>query len=119
MRRWLLCGITVITVVIAVFLGQTAVDPEDFTGDWYSASGQRIYRFHNGIISCEDDPVQLSDNNTISGAYIFAGKKVSLFVMGVDGLETVTELYLVEHKEESFLCDKADGTGEIYFIRSK
>ena len=117
MKRWLLLGIAIITVAIIAFLGQSAVDPEDFTGEWYSANGQHIYLFQNGIIQCEQHFAELPDGSTFSGAYSFSGKSVALFAMGVDGLEEVKELYLIEHKEESLLCDNSDGTGTIYFVR--
>ena len=117
MKRWLLLGIAVITVAIIAFLGQSVVDPEDFTGEWYDTSGQHIYLFRNGIIHCEQHFTTLPDGSTFSGAYTFSGKSVALFAMGVDGLEDVKELYLVENKNESLLCDSADGSGTIYFVR--
>lgn len=117
MKRWLLLGIAVITVAVMAFLGQPAIDPENFTGEWYSADGQHIYLFHNGIIQCRQHYAELSDGSTFSGAYSFSGKSVALFAMGIDGLENVKELYLIENKEESLLCENADGTGTIYFVR--
>ena len=117
MKRWLLLGIAVITVAVMAFLGQPAIDPEDFTGEWYSADGQHIYLFQNGIIQCQQHYAELSDGSTFSGAYSFSGKSVALFAMGIDGLENVKELYLIENKEESLLCENADGTGTIYFVR--
>ena len=117
MKKWLLCGIAAIMVAVITFLGQTAVDPEDFSGEWYSASGQQIYRFHNGIIYCDQYFVTLSDGSRISGAYSFSGNSVSLFALGIDGLESVKDLYLVENKDESFLCERKDGPGKIYFAR--
>lgn len=119
MKRWLLVGLAIIIVVIIAFLGQPAVDPDDFTGEWYSVSGQQIYRFHHGIIHCEQYGAALADGRSISGAYVFSGKTVALFAMGVDGLETVKELYLIENREESLLCDKEEGNGTIYFVRYK
>lgn len=117
MRRWLLFVFAIITVAFIAILGQPAVDPEDFTGEWYSAGGQQIYRFHNGLIHCEKGSVPLGDGSTISGAYIFSGKSVAVFAVGIDGLETVKEIYLIENKEESLLCENEDGTGTIYFVR--
>ena len=119
MKKWLLFGIAVIIVISIAFLGQPAVDPEDFTGQWYSTNGQTIYRFQNGIIQCDKHSVAINNGSTFSGAYIFSGKSVTLFAMGVDGLETVKELYLIENKEEFLLCERPDGTGTIYFVRSK
>lgn len=117
MRKLLLCGIAIITVAMLAFLGQTAVDPDNFNGEWYSASGQQIYRFQNGIIHCDQYSVALADGNSISGAYTFSGKSVALFALGVEGLESVKELYLVENKVESLLCERKDGTVKIYFVR--
>ena len=119
MRKWLFCGIAIIVIVSIAFLGQPAVDPEDFIGEWYSASSQQIYRFDNGIIHCDRHCVPLPDGDSISGAYIFSGKTVALFATGVEGLESVRELYLVENKEEAILCETKDGTGKIYFVRHK
>lgn len=119
MKKWLLLGIAIIIVAAVAFLGQPAVDPEDFTGEWYSTSGQNIYRFQNGIIHCEKQSLIMEDGSTFSGAYIFSGKSVALFAIGVDGLETVKELYLIENQEEFLLCDQSDGAGTIYFVRSK
>lgn len=117
MKKWLLFGTAIITAAMIAFLGQPAVDPEDFTGEWYSVDGQNIYLFQDGIIQCKEHSVALADGSIISGAYTFSGKTAAVFAIGVDGLETVRELYLVEHKEETLLCENADGTGTIYFVR--
>ena len=119
MRRWWLLGIAIVTVMAIAFLGQTAIDPQDYTGQWYSASGQQVYCFQEGVIYCDKYAVTLSDGTSISGAYSFSGKKVALFALGVEGLESVKELYLVENKEESLLCERKDGSGQIYFVRHK
>ena len=117
MRKWLFLGLAIIAVALIAFLGQPAIDPEDFTGDWYSVDGQHVYRFRNGIIHCEQHFVELGDGSSFSGAYSFSGKSIQLFAIGVDGLESQKELYLVEHKEESLLSDRPDGKGAIYFVR--
>lgn len=119
MKRWLIFGIAILAVLGIAFLGQPAIDPEDFTGDWYSTSGQNIYHFRNGIIRCDKHSLYLDDGTSFSGAYIFSGKSVAVFAKGVDGLENVKELYLIENKEEFLLCDRLDGSGTIYFVRSK
>lgn len=116
MKRW---GIAAAVVLLGIFcaLNQTAMDPADFTGDWYSSREQCIYHFRNGLISCPKYPIMISDGNTISGAYVFSGKSVLLFAEGIEGLETEREVYLIETEEESLLCEKPDGTGQIYFVR--
>jgi hypothetical protein len=93
MKKWLLLGFAVIAVVLIAFLGQPAVDPEDFTGEWYSTDGQNIYRFQNGIIHCDKHNISLADDSIFSGAYIFSGKSVVLFTMGIEGIETEQKLY--------------------------
>ena len=40
------------------------------------------------------------------------------FVPDITKLD-LRELYLVENKEEALLCEREDGTGEIYFVRHK
>ena len=119
MRKWLLIGMGIIMLAILTFLGKTAVDPSDFIGEWYSADSQEIYRFQDGIIHSNNDSDRWQDGDNISGAYIFSGKSVALFAIGVEGLESVKELYLIENKEESLLCEQKDGTGKIYFVRHK
>lgn len=117
MKKWLLSGMAIIIVSIVALLGKTAVDPENFTGEWFSASGQEIYRFQDGVIYCDRHSVRLPDGDSISGAYVFSGQSVALFAIGVEGLESVKELYLIENKEESLLCERKDGSGTIYFVR--
>ena len=117
MKKSLLIGIGIITLLVIAFLRQTAIDPDDYTGEWYSASGQRIYRFQEGLIYCEKHMASLSDGNGISGAYTFSGKSIALFAFDVDGLENVKELYLIENKDEAILSDRKDGSGQIYFVR--
>ena len=116
MKRW---GISAAIALLAIFclLGRTAVDPEDFTGQWYSSREQCIFLFRDGLIYCEKYPISESDPSFLSGAYVFSGKSVFLFANGIEGLEKEREVYLIETPEESLLCEKKDGTGQIYFVR--
>ena len=115
MKRW---GIAAAVVLLGIFcaLNRTAMDPADFTGDWYSSYEQCIYHFQDGLIYCPKYPI-MSDGEAISGAYVFSGKSILLFAKGIQGLENEREVYLIETKEESLLCENADGTGQIYFVR--
>jgi hypothetical protein len=117
MKRW---GIAVAVVLLVIFcvLNCTAIDPEDFTGDWYSSREQCIYHFQNGLIYCQKYPIFMSDGESVSGAYVFSGKSIFLFAEGIEGLEAEREVYLVETADESLLCEREDGTGKIYFIRA-
>lgn len=116
MKRW---GIPAAALLLLTFclLSRTAINPEDYTGEWYSSQEQCIYRFQEGMIYCSRYSVPVSESDFISGAYTFSGKCVFLFAKGIDGLEEPRELYLVENREESLLCENKDGTGKIFFIR--
>ena len=117
MKRWGIPVLMALVLVISCILSRTAMDPEDFSGEWYSSQEQCIYLFREGLIYCRRYPVNVSQSEFISGAYTFSGKSLYLFAEGVEGLETPVELYLFETSEESLLCEKEDGTGRIYFIR--
>jgi len=111
--------ILLIIITVVFLLGQSATDPADYAGVWYTANGKDTYRFLDGIIFCRSHGVSLPDGSTISGAYTYSGKKIVLYANGVEGLETERDLYLVEHQQEVLLCDNPDGKGVIYFIRAK
>ena len=113
-RAALIVFLILICAIIAGFC-QTAVDPEDFTGQWYASSDQSTYTFREGIVFSGKSPLE----DSFCGAYSFGRKSIFLFASGVPGLEQETQLYLVEKDEGSFLCENPDGTGEIYFIRYK
>lgn len=117
MKRW---GIPVTIILLLIsffFLSQPAIDPERFSGEWYSGQEQSIYHFREGLIYCRKYEVPLSDTEAISGAYTFSGKSIFLFAEGIQGLETAREVFLVENGDECLLCENADGTGMIFFIR--
>ncbi len=116
MKRWVI-SISIILLTIICLLGKTAMDPEDFSGEWYSGKEQCIYLFCDGLIYCQKYPVSLSDSDFISGAYTFSEKSVFLFAEGIEGLESPREVYLIQNKDESLLCENDDGSGKIYFIR--
>lgn len=107
----------VLLLLIIVVLSQTAIDPEDFTGQWYSSNDQSVYLFQDGLIYCSKHVIPLSDTDSISGSYTYCRNSIYLFANGIDGLETAKEVYLVQRDDGSFLCENQDGTGEIYFIR--
>lgn len=116
MKRWVIPG-AIALLLLAILLGQTAMDPEDFSGAWYSSREQCVYLFQEGIIYCQKYPIPLSEEAYISGAYTCCGKSVYLFASGIEGLEKEKELYLIQNREESLLCENKDGTGQIYFVR--
>lgn len=117
MKREAVFGIVIFLLIIMAGLCQTAIDPEDFTGKWYSSDDQSVYLFQEGLIYCQKNAVALSDTVSISGAYSFSRNSVLLFAEGVEGLEKEKELYLVSSGDGCFLCDNKDGSGRIYFIR--
>lgn len=118
MRRLATFGILLILILLVMTLSQPVMVPQDFAGRWYSSSDQCAYLFEEGLIYCPKYPIDLSDTEYISGAYTCCRDSIFLFVSGIDGLETEKELYLVRKDDGSFLCDHADGSGKVYFIRS-
>ena len=112
-------AICAVLLIIIVGLGQTVIDPGDYTGEWYSSDDQSIYHFQDGLIYCSKHAVALSGANSISGAYSYCRNSVFLFAEGIDGLESEKEIFLIHKDEGSFLCENKDGTGKIYFMRHK
>lgn len=117
MKRRTVFGIGILLCILVAGLYQTALDPAEYTGIWYSSEDQSAYLFQDGLIYCEKHPVFVSDQDSISGFYTFCRDSVLLFARGISGLEREMELYLVYSDESSFLCENPDGTGRIYFIR--
>ena len=117
MKRFVVICITILFCLTAVGLSRSAADPDDFTGQWYSAADQSVYLFREGLIFCSRHRVPLSDKDAISGAYTFGKDRIFLFATGIPGLETERELYLITEGEECFLGENPDGTGTVYFIR--
>ena len=119
-KKYLLAGLLTLTIIIVllIVLLNTDVEKEaDYSGEWYSADDHGLYIFRDGLVYNEKHEILLDDGSYISGAYVFAGNKIALFVKGVKGLEAVQELYLIENDEESILCSNKKGNGEIFFIR--
>lgn len=117
MKRLAASCVIIFLCFLIAGLSQTAIDSEDFTGQWYSSTDQNVYLFQEGIIYCSKHAVILSDTISISGAYSFSRNSIFMFTKGIAGLETEKELYLVRRGDESFLCENEDGTGAVYFIR--
>lgn len=119
MKRALKILIVIFLFIVVVCLSQTAVDPDDFTGHWFSSEDHSVYLFRNGLIYCPRHSVPISDADSISGAYCYGKDRVYLFAKGIQGLENGKELYLIQKDDTSILCDSRDGSGVIYFARSK
>lgn len=118
MKKLVVIMIILFAGIIVISFGRVAMDPADYTGEWYSANGQSAYLFQEGIICCQRNGGGLGDMSSFGGAYNISKDSILLFVIGVDGLETEKELYLVKNKGVSLLCDNKDGNGRIYFIRA-
>lgn len=117
MKRWIVLGI-VLCILIAggCLLTQTAVDPADFTGDWYGADDGRLYQFQEGIITSPGDTH--AEGGDFCGAYVFCKDRVYLFTMDPGGQSVLKELYPAGEPKGEFLCVTADGAGRIVFSRS-
>ena len=117
MRRLVVLLIALLLLIIITGLSRTALDPEVFRGEWYSADDQTLYYFQDGLIYSSKFADEITDASSISGAYTYSRDTIFLFAEGVSGLETEQEIYLVQNHDGRFLCESKDGTGMIYFIQ--
>lgn len=117
MKRWIALGIVLLLLAAAgILLAQGAVDPADFTGDWYGAEDGRLYQFHEGIISTPEVPRGTEDG--FCGAYIFCKDRILLFTTDTGGQSKLRELYPAGEPKGEFLSETPDGAGRIVFSRS-
>lgn len=117
MKRWFIFCIILLLLTTVVGINQTAVDPELFSGEWYSAEGLDLYLFEGGLIYNLNNSIMLLDDACISGAYVYCKDSIVLFARGIDGLEKERELYLIRKDNVSILCDNENGSGITYFLR--
>lgn len=119
MRRWIaIAFVLVILCGCIAFLFGTAVNPEDYTGEWYYCKDSARYIFKNGLIACADRRSILLGETEFSGAYCFAKDRATLFVIDSDGVGEVIELYLVHTSDGDILCEAEDGSGTVWFCRN-
>lgn len=116
MKRWIALAVALAGLLIGFsILGSTAVDPELFTGDWYSAADGKLYHFGDGIITCTENTQKGAD---FYGAYFFCGNRILLFTVDNSGVSQLRELYPGGEPRGEFLCESAAGSGRIYFSRT-
>ena len=114
MKRWIALGIILTALIAGVFfLQQTAIDPGDFTGEWYRAEDGKRYCFREGVI---EDPEEQAG---FGGAYVFSRNKVLLFTVDPSGESRICELYPAGEPKGEFLSESPDGKGRIVFSRDK
>lgn len=117
MKRWIPWGIVLILVLLLVAgLLSTALNPGAFTGEWYSASGERFH-FREGVVTCDAYNILTGPDNAMCGAYCFDRNSIAVFSAGIPGLEVPRQLYLIHGEGCDRLCDAKDGTGSVYFYR--
>ena len=112
MRRTIWIILLVILLVFA--LNQNAIEPEMFTGTWYSTENGNVYCFQNGII----EQIQPVKTPNIDGAYCFARNKIALYVSDLDGIDTVQTLYLASRNGTDILSMDPKGQEKAYFSRN-
>lgn len=117
-RVAILCVVLIIFVMIICF-SHTAMDPDVFTGQWYSSGDHSIYLFQEGMIYSAKHTIPLAENEYISGAYFCSSNSIYLFADGIVGLEEPKEAYLVQKGDTSIICENKNGSGQIYFARTK
>ena len=117
MKRLPALCIFVILSVFLLSLFQTALDPAAFSGQWYTSGDQCVYWFQEGLIFTTKQDELSYDLSSACGAYTYCKNSIVLFVVGVEGLETEKELYLIRKENTSILCEDKAGYGPVYFIR--
>ena len=119
MKRWIPLGLLLIFLLAALGLCCCAVDPEDYSGEWYSAEDASMYSFRAGIVQGDDHSIPAADGTRFSGAYSFARNRIALFYVGPGGVEEVRELTLVRRWDGDRLCGTENGTMKTFFYRSR
>ena len=54
MKRYSFFGFIILLLFLIAGLGRTAIEPDQFTGQWYSADDQNIYLFQEGLVYCSE-----------------------------------------------------------------
>ena len=115
MKRWIPIGLVLVLVILAFGLCATAWNPGEFSGDWYCAETGELFRFQDGLVSCEQHNLLTGTIDAMCGAYCFDRDSVTVFSLGVAGLENPRQLYLIHGTDGDRLCGSKDGSGETAF----
>ena len=118
-RQSLFYTLTLVLLILAFGLCATAWNPGEFSGDWYCAETGELFRFQDGLVSCEQHNLLTGTIDAMCGAYCFDRDSVTVFSLGVAGLENPRQLYLIHGTDGDRLCGSKDGSGETYFYRSQ
>lgn len=84
-------------------------------GVWYAAKTGVECRFGDGKIYRDDNTAQ--EGQTLAGIYSVADDHIEAHLTGVGGVSVPRKLYLMDGGQGEVLCDRADGSGEVYFYR--
>lgn len=118
MKRWLPAVAGVVVLLVGLWLSMPVMEPEYFTGIWYSGQGNNVYSFEDGLIYSWDESAEDNKERKRCGAYIYCADSVYLFVQEMEGLEREQELYLIREKGADRLSTERNGMGITYFRRS-
>ena len=119
MKRWIPIGVILVLLILAAGLCATAWNPGEFAGEWYCAGTGELFRFQDGLVSCDGHNLLPDTDEAMCGAYCFDRDSVTVFSLGVAGLENPRQLYLIHGGSGDRLCESKDGSGETYFFRSR
>lgn len=86
-----------------------------YDGTWYFALNGAECKFTDGQIYRYDK--NALDGQSLTGIYSAAGDHIDANVAYIGSLDQVRPLYIVSGENGDFLCDKADGSGTVYFYR--
>lgn len=113
---------SVLLLILALILCLAGCAYEDTTsptaaydGTWYFAVNGAECKFTDGQIYRYDKNVL--DGQSLTGIYSAAGDHIDANVAYIGSLDQVRQLYIVSGDNGDFLCDKADGSGTVYFYR--
>ena len=119
MKRWIPIGVVLVLLILAFGLCATAWNPGEFSGDWYCAETGELFRFQSGLVTCEGHNLLAGTIDAMCGAYCFDRNSVTVFSLGVAGLENPRRLYIIHGSDGDRLCGSKDGSGETFFYRSQ
>ena len=116
MKRWISIGVVLVLLILAFGLCATAWNPGEFSGDWYSAGGGSCSGFQDGLVSCEQHNLLTGTIDAMCGAYCFDRDSVTVFSLGVAGLENPRQLYLMHGTDGDRLCGSKDAFRRNIFL---
>ena len=125
MKRWIPIGVVLVLVILAFGLCATAWNPGQFAGDWYCAETGELFRFQDGLVSCEQHNLLTGTIDAMCGAYCFDRDSVTVFSGGSRAGKSAAAVPHTRHRRRPpvrverrfrrniFLPQSASGAGKL------